>query len=145
MLCAHSAGKVARDFVTSVVDWYPTLLSAAGIETGYVRSVRLYGSDEADTRFDDNGVGTIPLDGKDVWKAIQYGEVTDDISTQSRELLLDLDKAGVCSFTSCGALRSGKWKFIRGENMGVNSSTSDGNQWHEFCFPEDALCHVGNF
>ena len=136
MLCAHSAGKVARDFVTSVVDWYPTLLSAAGIETGYVRSVRLYGSDEEDTRFDDNGVGTIPLDGKDVWKAIQYGEVTDDISTQSRELLLDLDYTETCLFSSCGAIRSGRWKFIRGAVMGVNESVTNGTQWLKLCVLE---------
>ena len=125
--------------MVSVVDWYPTLLSAAGIEIGYHRSTTRYGTNVTDTRFDANGVGVVPLDGKNVWNAIQFGEVTEDISAQSRELLLDLDKAGVCSFTSCGALRSGKWKFIRGENMGVNSSTSDGNQWHEFCFHEDAL------
>ena len=118
--------------MVSVVDWYPTLLAAAGIEIGYHRSTTMYNTSKVDTRFDNNGVGVVPLDGKNLWDAIQKGEIADDTSVENRELLLDLDKGGVCSFTSCGAIRYGHWKFIRGENMGVNSSTTSGNQWHRF-------------
>jgi len=121
-------GVVATDFVSSVVDWYPTLLSAAGIEPGYHRSRTLYGNGEAaDSRFDDTP--TVPLDGKDLWRAIQFGEVTEDIAVESRELLLDVDFTETCEFSSCGALRSGRWKFIRGAVMGVNESVTDGKQW----------------
>jgi len=123
-------GEIAKDFIVSVVDWYPTLLSAAGIEPGYHRSKRQYGTDEVDTRFDDNGVGTVPLDGHDIWSAIQYGDVSDEISVQSRELLLDLDFTETCAFSSCGAIRSGRWKFMRGAIGGVNESITEGEQWH---------------
>merc|ERR1719167_706058 len=60
-------GEIAKDFIVSVVDWYPTLLSAAGIEVGYHRSQDLYDSDELDTRFDDDEVDDVPLDGNDIW------------------------------------------------------------------------------
>jgi len=133
-------GLVEKDLMVSVVDWYPTLLSAAGIEPQYYRSMRLYDNDSTDTRFVDNGVGTVPLDGQDVWSAIQFGDVAAEISVDHRELLLDLDAGGICSFSSCGAIRKGQWKFIRGENMGVNSSSSDGNQWlNDFSTCEDDL------
>jgi len=122
-------GQIERDLVVSVVDWYPTLLSAAGIEVGYQRSRTLYGSDELDTRFDAMSPGTVPLDGKDVWSAIQYGTVPDELSSKSREVLLDLDRTETCLFSSCGAIRSGRWKFIRGANMGVNESVTNGSQW----------------
>jgi len=122
-------GQEAKDFIVSVVDWYPTLLSAAGIDVGYHRSQSLYQSDEEDTRFDDNGVGDVPLDGRDLWDAIQFNKVSDEISVQSRELLLDLDYTETCLFSSCGAIRSGRWKFIRGAVMGVNESITNGTQW----------------
>ena len=115
--------------MVSIVDWYPTLLSAANLEIGHHRSLKLYNSTEPDTRFADSGIGDIPLDGQDIWWAIQYGEITDEIAIDSRELLLDLNEEGECSFASCGAIRSGRYKFIRGLNMGVNSSITNGNQW----------------
>ena len=114
------------------MDWYPTLLSAAGIEVGYHRSQDLYDSDELDTRFDDDEVDDVPLDGNDIWRAIQFGDVSDEISIESRELLLDLNEGGQCAFSSCGAIRSGKWKFIRGENMGVDTNETRGKEWFRY-------------
>lgn len=125
-------GQEAKDFIVSVVDWYPTLLSAAGIDVGYHRSQSLYQSEEEDTRFDDSGVGDVPLDGRDLWDAIQFNQVSDEISVESRELLLDLDYTETCLFSSCGAIRSGRWKFIRGAVMGVNESVTNGSQWFRF-------------
>lgn len=113
-----------------ITDWYPTLLSAAGIEVGYHRSTKLYDSDEIDTRFDDVEYDTIPLDGKDLWNAIQYGEITDDISVSERELLLDLDGHHLnCSFSTCGAIRRGHWKFIRGANVVRSTEFTRGAHW----------------
>ena len=102
-----------------ITDWYPTLLSAAGADIGYHRSTRLRATDSVDSRYDDNGVtNNIPLDGKDLWSVIQFGTVSDDeISYDEREILLDLNPELNCTFSSCGAIRKGDWKYIRGANM----------------------------
>ena len=68
------------EIIAYVADWYPTLLAAAGIEIGYHRSTTLYESEEEDDRFDDSGVGVVPLDGKDLWSAIQFGEIEEAVS-----------------------------------------------------------------
>eukprot|EP01083_Nonionella_stella_P001832 5260_1 len=121
-------GETLEDVLIHVTDWYPTLLSAAGIDAQHVKSRKLHGVTEEDMRFVENGVGDIHLDGKDLWNAIQFGEVSEDISTQSREILLDLN-AQYCAFTSCGAIRIGKYKFLRGDNIGSNVYVRDGDQW----------------
>jgi len=139
-------GQIADDFIVSVTDWYPTLLSAAQIDPGYYKSLSLYDTFDVDVRFLHDGVGKIPLDGYDLWGAIQFGEVNDLISSDSRELLLDLDDGGTCNFDSCGAIRSGKWKFIRGHNMGVNESITNGTQWGSFniCPTDSDVLGCGN-
>ena len=104
-----------------VTDWYPTLLSAASAEVGHHRSTKLYGTESLDARYDGNGVADIPLDGKDLWNAIQFGATTDDIAYDEREVLLDLNSELNCSFSSCGVIRKGDWKYIRGANMVRNT------------------------
>ena len=123
-------GQVLDDVMVHITDWYPTLLSAAGIEVGYHRSTKLYGSEETDTRFDDVEYGTIPLDGMDLWSAIQFGDVAESISLEKREILLDLDgHHWNCTFSTCGALRKGHWKFIRGANMVRSTKLTEGHDW----------------
>lgn len=114
-----------EDILVHTVDWYKTLLSAAGLDVSYARSTTLVNSDDIDDRFDDNGVGEIPLHGEDLWSAIQYGDVDAAISKDEREILLDLNTDGTCESTSCGAIRIGKWKFLRGANMGVENDDAD--------------------
>merc|ERR1712157_605289 len=53
----------------------------------------------------------IDIDGKDIWDAIQNDVVNDDLI--DREILLHLDEID-CPYPSCGALRYGDWKYIRG-------------------------------
>ena len=113
------------DVIVHSVDWYRTLLSAADIDVSYVRSTRLVGSEDTDTRFEANGVGHVPIDGMDLWDAIQFGSVDDSVSSESRELLLDLNAEGTCDSSSCGAIRWGKWKYLRGANMGVENDDAD--------------------
>ena len=84
-------GKALTDTIVHVTDWYPTLLAAAGLEIGHFKSEKLHNTLSPDIRFDDNGVGKIDIDGQNVWNAIQYSEVTDDISIDNREILLDLN------------------------------------------------------
>jgi len=98
--------------MTSMADWYPTLLSAAGIEAEYPRSQRLYGTDSLDTRF--GGDAMVSLDGMDLWTAIKGGDIDHRIKVDLREILLDLDPFTECPFTACGALRAAEWKFVRG-------------------------------
>ena len=128
-------GEQLTDVLVHVTDWYPTLLSAAGIEVNHITSKRLHNkhddeNDEVgdDVRFDKNGVGNIDIDGKDIWNAIQFGDITDDISIDNREILLDLNSKW-CEFSSCGAIRIGKYKFMRGNNIGTNQEHEDGDTW----------------
>ena len=101
-----------EDVASSMTDWYLTLLSAAGIEAVYPRSQRLSGSDSLDMRFE--GDWMAPTDGLDLWSAINYGVIDGALRSESREILVDLDGAFECDYTSCGALRAGNWKFVRG-------------------------------
>lgn len=120
--CHHSeslpllsaTGLVLEEVTSSITDWYPTLLSAAGIETTYPRSRRLHGTDSLDMRFEDDDME--PLDGMDLWPAISTGDLSDAFGgeSESREILIDLDGASGCQYSSCGAIRAGNWKFIRG-------------------------------
>ena len=116
-----------------MVDWYPTLLSAAGLEIGYHRSRRMSEAEDADTRFDHIPYGTVEIDGKDIWNAIQFGEYDGEMSYEQRELVLDLDSHVLnCTFNSCGAIRKGDWKFIRGANEARESPTIGGIQWQRY-------------
>ena len=129
------------DALVHIIDWYPTLLSAAGIKVGHHRSTKLYTKMSADDRFDDLSF-TVPLDGKDLWSAIQDGSVGEDISTDSRVLLLELNGKN-CEFSSCGALRVGPWKFIRGAQICLESDdiiSKGGPQWQRYAL-SFSLCH----
>eukprot|EP01084_Bolivina_argentea_P127822 226025_1 len=121
-------GKILDNVIVHVTDWYKTLLSAAGIEPQYITSKKLYNTMDTDIRFENNGVGKIEIDGKDIWHAIQYNEINNEISIESREVLLDLNQQW-CEFSSCGAIRIGKWKFLRGNNIGTNDDIPDDDQW----------------
>lgn len=127
VILSFSEGMQLDEVIMHVADWYPTLLSAAGFEVGYERSTKLYSSEDEDMRFVDNGVSHVPLDGLDMWGAIQYGQIDDDISTDFREVLLDLNSEGHCDYTACGAIRIGKWKYMRGGNMGVEDENVELN------------------
>jgi len=129
-LSEHRRGEIMDDAMVHIIDWYPTLLSAAGIKVGHKKSTKFYSKLSSADRFDDQSF-TVPLDGKDLWSAIQTGNVEEDISIDSRQLLLELNGKH-CEFSSCGALRDGKWKFIRGENICLESQdifNHGGPQW----------------
>ena len=131
----HSAfcgkGKVLKEAVVHVTDWYQTLLSAAGIEVGYHRSSRVKDEEAEAVQFVDAGMGRVDLDGHNLWSAIQRGEVGEEVAAESRELLLDLNPKW-CEFTSCGSMRVVPWKYIRGTNMGSNAEGEDADQWQKF-------------
>lgn len=115
-----------------IMDWYPTLLSAASVEVEHKRSTKLSVKTLLAQSTDpfDNSI-TVPLDGQDLWSAIQHGIVSDDVSIDSRELLIELNGKH-CEFSSCGALRVGNWKFVRGENICLESqdiSNHGSPQW----------------
>merc|ERR1719242_351317 len=67
-LAENRRGKVLKEAVVHVTDWYQTLLAAAGIEIGYHRSNRLRDS-KGDGVVDDNEVFRVDLDGKNLWNA----------------------------------------------------------------------------
>jgi len=137
-LAEDRRGQVMDEMVVHMTDWYRTLLSAAGLEVGYYRSKRIGGSDEDDTRFDHIPYGTVELDGVDIWQSIQYGNYEGAMKYEDREILLDLDShINNCTFNSCGALRKGKWKFLRGANQARASPTIGGKQWQR----EFSTCH----
>ena len=116
-----------------MTDWYPTLLSAAGLEIGFHRSTKMYQTDELDTQFDDIPYGTVEIDGMDIWSAIQHGVYDGEVEYEQRELVLDLDShVENCTFTSCGAMRKGNWKFLRGANEARPSATIGGMQWQKY-------------
>lgn len=130
-----------KEAVVHVTDWYQTLLAAAGIEIGYHRSKRLKDSNVLDTMFEDDEMSKVELDGKNLWNAIQRGEVTDDIAAESRELLLDLNSKW-CEFSSCGTIRVGSWKYMRGKNMASNADKEDeGKNWQKFSICWCCECH----
>ena len=97
-----------------MVDWYPTLMSAAGLEINYVKSTRLYSTD--DNLLDTKWVNAeqIELDGIDMWPYINGKETNDEYFENEREILLDLNDVW-CQYESCGALRIGRYKYIRGK------------------------------
>jgi len=106
-------------------------------------------TDQYDTRFDHIPYGTVELDGIDIWQSIQYGNYEGAMKYEDRELVLDLDShINNCTFNSCGAVRKGKWKYIRGANEARASPTIGGKQWQrEFstCHTEDVLgCSTAN-
>ena len=120
------------EVLVHVTDWYPTLLSAASAEVGHHRSTKLYGTESLDARYDGNGVADIPLDGKDLWNAIQFGHISEEINYAEREILLDLDDMLNCTFSACGAIRKGKWKYIRGANMVRNTVSVGFKEWQRY-------------
>jgi len=108
-------GEVLEGALIHIIDWYPTLLAAANIQVGHHRSTKLH-EDSDKSPFETTTKFTVPLDGKNLWNAINYGDIDDDVSVQNRELVLDLNGEG-CPFSSCGALRVGPWKYLRGSNI----------------------------
>mmetsp|Transcript_38458 Transcript_38458/g.34005 ORF Transcript_38458/g.34005 Transcript_38458/m.34005 type:complete len:727 (-) Transcript_38458:186-2366(-) len=137
-------GKVL-DYPMHFVDWYPTLLSAAGLDVNYHRSRKLYETEEnfdADTRtfFPDRRWDDTPnqeLDGIDMWDYISGEDEDDAYFDQKREVLLDLKEVW-CPFSSCGALRIGRYKFIRGDNIAsLLPDYDDGDKWFRgYCYNE---------
>eukprot|EP00484_Ammonia_sp_Unknown_P020596 CAMPEP_0197053618 /NCGR_PEP_ID=MMETSP1384-20130603/27844_1 /TAXON_ID=29189 /ORGANISM="Ammonia sp." /LENGTH=667 /DNA_ID=CAMNT_0042486549 /DNA_START=2482 /DNA_END=4485 /DNA_ORIENTATION=- len=127
-------GEVLTNTIVHITDWYPTLLEAAGVDAAHIKSKKLHNTQDEDVRFETNGVGKIHLDGKSVWRAIQFDETNEEISVDSREILLDLNDE-YCEFSSCGALRSGHWKFLRGASIGTvklavsGEEYKNGDQW----------------
>eukprot|EP00486_Rosalina_sp_Unknown_P009847 CAMPEP_0201596470 /NCGR_PEP_ID=MMETSP0190_2-20130828/193146_1 /ASSEMBLY_ACC=CAM_ASM_000263 /TAXON_ID=37353 /ORGANISM="Rosalina sp." /LENGTH=465 /DNA_ID=CAMNT_0048056835 /DNA_START=32 /DNA_END=1426 /DNA_ORIENTATION=- len=108
-------GQVLNEFPVHVTDWYQTLLSASNIELNYERSKKLHASsididsdDEIDTKWDyiDDYNIEIPIDGKDIWNAIQNNIIDDELL--GREILLHLDEID-CDYESCGALIYQNW------------------------------------
>ena len=57
-----------------ITDWYPTILSAVGIEIEHIKSKKLHGTRDEDVRFDGNGVGRVHIDGKDIWVRYNSGD-----------------------------------------------------------------------
>ena len=128
-----SSGQVLDNVLVHVTDWYPTLLSAAGAEVGHHRSKKLYGKTTPDNRYKDTGViKNIPIDGKDLWDVIAQGMVQDAVSWKKREILLDLDDMLNCTFSACGAIRKGDWKYIRGANMVRNEHSVGFTEWQRY-------------
>eukprot|EP01083_Nonionella_stella_P140998 433618_1 len=111
-----------------ITDWYPTLLHAAGLDVQYKRSTKLYTTDThqiEDIRWDDTEEQ--PLDGVDQWDYIQFG--VDNDQNEDREILLDLCDVW-CRYASCGALKIGRFKYIRGNNIAsLIPDYEDGDQW----------------
>jgi len=108
-------GHALSEFAVHCTDWYATLLSAAGVSINYARSQRTMDVDvdEKWSYIEENAI-VIPIDGVDVWQAIQFGVVSDALVT--REVLLHLDEIE-CPYASCGALLYGAWKFMRGPHI----------------------------
>eukprot|EP01084_Bolivina_argentea_P307107 530763_1 len=104
------------DYLMHITDWYQTLLSVAGLDVHYERSKRLYDvNDEIkDNRWDNTK--EIELDGINMWDYIQGIKEDDKYFEYKRETLLDL-KDGGCDLESCGALRIGRYKYIRGNTV----------------------------
>ena len=96
-----------------MVDWYPTLMAAANLDINYHRSTRLFSKmeDLRDNRWLDTE--EIELDGINMWPYIQESETDDDYFENEREILLDLNDVW-CQHKSCGALKIGRYKYIRG-------------------------------
>eukprot|EP01083_Nonionella_stella_P219711 786751_1 len=120
-----------------IIDWYPTLLSVAGLDINYKRSKKLYEIEEnfdpiAQIFIDDmkwEQTQDIELDGIDMWDYIQGDEIDEEYFNSEREILLDLKEVW-CPFSSCGAIRIGKFKFIRGNNIAsLLPDYSDGDKW----------------
>merc|ERR1712087_364633 len=111
VLAAERRGKTLDDVTSAMVDWYPTLLSAAAIEAAYPRSLRLEGTTVLDTRFEADSMA--PLDGLSLWDVIN-GKDDEAVHSDSREVMIDLVGVSDCSYGSCGALRAGNWKLVRG-------------------------------
>jgi len=106
-------GKMLDYNIVHVIDWYPTLLSAANLPVTYATSNKKFESMD-------------PLDGVDMWPAI----VGEDPSSNllSRELLLDLDPYE-CTTGLCGSIRVGQWKYI------ISDTLIESQDWEpESCF-----------
>eukprot|EP00484_Ammonia_sp_Unknown_P016451 CAMPEP_0197034286 /NCGR_PEP_ID=MMETSP1384-20130603/12442_1 /TAXON_ID=29189 /ORGANISM="Ammonia sp." /LENGTH=634 /DNA_ID=CAMNT_0042464193 /DNA_START=33 /DNA_END=1934 /DNA_ORIENTATION=+ len=127
-----------NDYTMHIVDWYPTLMSAAGLEVNYKRSTRLHSTveDLRDNRWIDTE--EMELDGIDMWQYIQGEQSDDDYFENEREILLDLNEVW-CAHSSCGALRIGRFKYIRGNNIATLLPDYDGSDWdRSFVFDADA-------
>ena len=103
----------------------------------YHRSRRLYEIEEnfdaetktflPDERW--NETPELKLDGIDMWDYINGEDEDDEYFDKEREVLLDF-KDVWCPFSSCGALRIGRYKFIRGDNIAsLLPDYDDGDKW----------------
>ena len=130
------------DIVNHITDWYPTLLSAAGLKFTNAKSIDTWDWDNNVRKFQKLYEDQyIELDGIDLWEIIQNGYSKDDslVSMDSREILLDMDSEKNCDFDSCGAIRIGDWKYVRG-----NEIDADMDLWNRD-FSENAdLLQCGN-
>jgi len=118
-----------------VTDWYATLLSAAGLEVQYVRSTRLYQSSAVDETW--SNTPRIQLNGMNMWPFITQHQTDDAFFENEREILLNVNNVW-CPFSSCGALRRGRFKYIRGDNVGTLLPEYDGSDWDR-SFVYDAI------
>lgn len=116
-----------------VTDWYPTLLEMIGADGPDLSATsrRVFGDSAKEELEELVDEFAVPIDGRSVWRAIQFGEEDEDVSEidiNEREVLMDLNNE-FCAFSSCGTLRSGRWKYLRGSNMVTNMEWGDGDQW----------------
>merc|ERR1712176_231130 len=117
---------------------YPTLLSAAGLEVKYARSTRLFSPipNLRDAKWDNRK--PMELDGINMWSYIQHGVEDDNYFKNEREILLDLNDVW-CEHSSCGALKIGRYKYLRGNNIATLLPDYAGDDWdRSFVLDADA-------
>eukprot|EP00486_Rosalina_sp_Unknown_P009003 CAMPEP_0201593624 /NCGR_PEP_ID=MMETSP0190_2-20130828/191170_1 /ASSEMBLY_ACC=CAM_ASM_000263 /TAXON_ID=37353 /ORGANISM="Rosalina sp." /LENGTH=482 /DNA_ID=CAMNT_0048052889 /DNA_START=479 /DNA_END=1924 /DNA_ORIENTATION=+ len=122
------AKGTTNSYSMHMVDWYPTLMSAAGLDVNYERSTKLASTvdDLRDIKW--LAKEEMELDGVDMWPYINNGETDDDYFENEREILLDLNDVW-CHHESCGALKIGRYKYIRGNNIATLMPDYDGADW----------------
>ena len=127
-LAENRRGKVLDEISVHVTDWYQTLLTAANLNVNYQRSKKLHSSTIDDTKWDyiDEYDIKIPIDGKDIWNAIQNNIIDQDLI--DREILIHLDEID-CEYESCGALIYKNWKYLRGPYICEGYKCGWNNQW----------------
>merc|ERR1719162_2137396 len=112
-----------------VVDWYPTLLEAAGLTLTHAKSTKRYSLDaDVDIEWEDIAPN-VPLDGVSFWDAIQNGETRDELS--DRLVVLDVMGVDKDSGAMNGTIRWGKWKYMKGLGTLIDYDGDDGWLWGE--------------
>ena len=115
-------GKIMNDYAMHITDWYPTVLSAAGLDT----------------------LSPNTLDGKNMWPVLvgNYNEELElDLESlgSTREILINVD-SNDCRNEVCGSLiYGGKWKILISSNQ-VSEEESSGSLgcWWERSFAIDS-------